>query len=303
MCTQTVMTKLTVKFPGQIGTPPNSVGISCPGSLDQGSFLTGSAIGGVLRSVPAIASFRDSSFASQRISVASSKSGLPLTAVAISPDSAIHGCTVGIGGSQSELSSYRCAPGNPVFVPPGTDQIWVTTTAGIPVLSPFDDGLAWDATEMVGVQSTGDSKMWGFPLRLLLIYGQVPQMDGKRAPYHAYIRITNPAGVNLNAFFCVDGRREVQVMAAMGGAPAAVTPIVLSGVYSTTNDSFPNEDNATAMSLVSSNAPTSGAPITIKLFDGSGIQGALIAPILEVSVNSSGIAGATAAHLKITAWD
>lgn len=295
------MSRITVRFPG-LPTAGLFSSVSTPGPLDQGSFLTGTFTGGQLIQATNLASFRNSEFSAQRVPVSAFKNGLPLTAVAISPDSAIHGATISLGGSQSEANSFRCTPGNPVFVEPGTGVIWVNSVAGIPVLSPFDDGLAWDATVVNSAQSTSDFKGWAFPLRLLLIYGDVPQMAEVRAPYHGYIRVTNPAAVTLNMYFCIDGRNEVEIIGSVTGS-GVTSAMAVSPMFSQTNDTFPAEDRiASALGSGNSiNLPASGQALATKLRDAAGVQGEFRAPIVKVSI--AGGAAATRADIKIIAWD
>lgn len=316
MIQNTYCMRHTLRFPGLTGSPGVPAALSIPGPPDAGTFLNCTVQATIPRPIQSGAA-RNIEQSSQRLQFGKLiHNGLPLAAIAISPDSAIHSCLVSISGSSSEIESFRCSPGNPVTIPAGVNQVWISQISGIPVINSFDlTGIAWDAVEHTGpYATTTDGKTWAFPLRLLIMYGEIPAMVEVRSPYHGNIKIaTGLQGQITNYFFCVDGRRQVNVSATLvvGGSGTGTTGVTVSAALCRgfVNAALPNEDtlqsvpvSVTPAGLLTVVAPSAGTPI---LFRVDSPSGALLPswPILKITLNSTAGTGGDAAIVTVDAFD
>lgn len=322
-CVKTIYSRYTCRFPGVSGQPAVVDGTSIPGPADVGSYQPASISTGV-GNLPPTAGVRFIETASQRVSLGmKSKNGLPLSAIAISPDSAIHSCTISFSGSASESETYRCAPGSPVVIPWDVDHVWIAQISGIPVMASIDNGAFWDVVFGSGFTSTSDGKAAGWPLRLLFIYGEIPPMSPYRSPYHARMVIesglTN-AGQQFN--FCIDGRQRWRMTLTTGKALTGTFGFTISSVkgripiLNTGEDVFTNDQVIPLGGVITQIGVATGGQAVAFYYDGSAgisvgadasaevIRGASFCggPILSLSV-ATGVGGTASFEVHLDAYD
>jgi hypothetical protein len=230
--------------------------------------------------------------------------GVPVTAIAIAPDSPIHAVDVYLGGFNTSARRHRVTPSAPLI----GELSGYNLAAIVPVCTLFDlvnqggDGSggvrgAWGRQNFVWDTTLQDACV--YPMRLDVCYGGARPTYTKRAPLKALISFStrqgngvSQANDKINLFALVDGRSSFDVEAFIdsnvsGGGPTG-SPTLDVEVISPTLDSAGN----VARYALSTDALTAGTP-KVKSYSGNP------ATILRARVSGSECEG----YLKIEAWD
>lgn len=210
---------LTLRFPG-IAVDGQASGIGIPGPLAFGDGIIAES-GGGLPSVT-IGPARPPSAVSQHSlgTIAPLAHGLPLVGIGIAADSGIAACTLHQNGN-----SYRVTPGNPVQV---DDPFGITATiqASIPALPVGDSAfIAWDAEPI----TSGNEQVWGWPLRLELYYGAIPQRSGRDISVGRVFVTHDDDGLTSTVYFITDGRSSADLVVDSSNTIATVSVVAIDG--------------------------------------------------------------------------
>lgn len=142
----------------------------------------------------------------------------PLVGIGIATDSGIASCTLHQNGR-----SFRVTPGNPMLL---DDAAGITATiqVSIPALHVDDPAfIAWDA---VPVASTS-GEVWGWPLRLELYYGSIPQRSVRDISIGRVFVSHDDDGLTSTVYFLTDGRTSAELMVE---SPNAIAKLSVAGL-------------------------------------------------------------------------
>lgn len=232
---------------------------------------------------------RSASIASIKYSVPR-RNGMPPSAIAIAPDSAIAQCDVSVNGESNDLKTVRISPGNPFIGVEDLDFLNISVPTPIPFINIDTSATsqsAWDAKGIPG----GTGIMACFPLRLNLYYGGTPDLTAQyRSNYFAYWAIKQSAANSTALYMCIDGRNQVFIHAWMATATASYT---LSGVIAN------SVNNAIVDTAVEKSIGTGALTAGLNTIAVTGLVGF---PILKLVItDSSGTA--TGHHIRMMASD
>lgn len=152
-----------------------------------------------------------------------------LRAISVAPDSAISSCDISFGSVGDDSQRQRVAVGQPLIG--GVDEAHDFILVSVPMSFPLIGALPTSASPsfafdgMPTQAGAGQPPAWAWPLRLNFWYGDALPVHGdKRSPYHGRV-IFNLAAVvaSCNAYFCVDGRKFVSVIAYAESATFTVS--------------------------------------------------------------------------------